>query len=127
MTQQLARLAEIAKEQRRLAEEAEHILSGFNDASRVTQNEKPDRVLTTAQAAKIARRSYSSLYRDALSRGIGWKLPTGVWQFSESALHDFLSLEKHGRGEVGEGGGEVGDGAPLPLSNDRAHADRETE
>lgn len=116
--QLIARLAEIAKEHRRLAEEAEQLIATINDRSAGEPPEDgADRLLTTAQAAKIARRSYTSLYRDAAVHGIGWKLRTGSWQFSEIALRNFLSLEKPGRGEVGEGGGEVGDGAPLPPAN----------
>lgn len=69
----------------------------------VAPQDKPDRMLNTAQAAKIARRSYSSLYRDAQRHGIGRRLPSGSWVFSQRALLAFLSGARD-PGEVGETG-----------------------
>lgn len=115
--------ASLSKELRRLAEEAEQILAALNDSAArrpsVTPN-NPDRTLDTAAAAKIAGRSYSSLYRDATRFGFGWRLPSGAWRFSEKALRLHLSNENSAPGDFGDAGGDFGDfgdAEGLPLAN----------
>ncbi|WP_144259722.1 hypothetical protein [Methylocystis sp. ATCC 49242] len=71
--------------------------------AREKSSAKPDRTLSTNEASRIAKRSFSSLYRDARQHGFGWKLPTGSWQFSERGLRAFLR-KKSGVGEFGEFG-----------------------
>ncbi|WP_144259448.1 hypothetical protein [Methylocystis sp. ATCC 49242] len=74
-------LRELARLAAQLADELE---------AREKSTAKPDRTLSTNEASRIAKRSFSSLYRDARQHGFGWKLPTGSWQFSERGLRAFL-------------------------------------
>lgn len=118
MTSPAKRLRRQAAELLRLADELDAAPAA---SSGPAGDAKPDRILNTAKAAKLSRRSYSSLYRDARAHGFGWQLPTHVWQFSESGLRKFLSRRNAGLGEVGE----LGEVAPLSLANRGAHVERE--
>ena len=51
----------------------------------------PTRWINSAQAAKLSRRSYSWLYSTAERYGFGFRLPSGSWQFDQSALLAFLT------------------------------------
>jgi hypothetical protein len=75
----------------------------------------PDRELDTGAAAKLMGCSYSTLYRLARIYGIGWRLPSGTWRFSERAIRAYK------RGELGE----LGDAPRLPLAKPGAHSREE--
>ncbi|WP_029651447.1 hypothetical protein ACPS74_13335 [Methylocystis sp. SB2] len=121
--QPLARLAEIAKEQRRLADEAEQLIATIDGRSAGPPEAKQsDRWLNTKQAMRLARvDSSSTLYRWARRFGVGEKTPAGGWRFSERSVLELLAVEKSANGENGENG----DGAPVPMANERAHAEDE--
>lgn len=117
--QPLARLVEIAKEQRRLAEEAEQLIASIHRSASVGEKEQSDRWLNTKEAMQLARvDSSSTLYRWARRFDVGEKTLAGGWRFSERALRELLAVEKSADGENGENG----DGDPVSMANDGAQA-----
>lgn len=114
----LARLREIAAEQRRLSEESARLLAAI--AGHATEP-PAETWLNSKEAMRLARvNSLSTLYRWARTHGIGHRSASGSWLFSDRSLRRFLD-----RGEFGEANGEFGEGPPLPSSaNGDHHPDR---
>lgn len=114
-----ARLRAEAMEHLRVAQEKLALANALDGAaaSPAPPSHKADRELDTNQARRIARVGTSTLYRWARRFGIGEKTTSGAWRFSERALRQVLSPEKHGRGENGENG----DATRIHMANDQAH------
>lgn len=113
----LHRLREIAAEQRRLAEEAAHLLAAL-DGAPIAPATKADRWLNTKEAMRVSRvNSPSTLYRWARMFSIGEKTNSGSWRFSERGLMRVLRKEKSSDGEFGE----FGEAAPVSMAKRSAH------
>ncbi|MGB6177197.1 MAG: hypothetical protein WBF43_12875 [Methylocella sp.] len=75
--------------------------------------------LDTGAAMRVARKSSSWLYANGKRYGFGWRLKSGAWAFSRSALRSFLA----GSASLCEESEfrEISDASPLPVSREGAH------
>jgi hypothetical protein len=82
-----------------------------------------DRYVGISAAANITKLSESSLYRMARLYGVGWRLPTGGWKFSEARLRRYL------RGDMPDGGfgdpGGFDEGRGIDAASVTAHHHKE--